>query len=51
MMEHPAGFEPTVRELQSLALPLGYGCAIVIIGDLFPCIKTEIAARTSFCNA
>ena len=25
-MEHPGGFEPPVRELQSLALPLGYGC-------------------------
>ncbi len=24
-MELPAGFEPTVSELQSLALPLGYG--------------------------
>jgi hypothetical protein len=25
MMEVPAGFEPAVSELQSLALPLGYG--------------------------
>ena len=24
-MEDPVGFEPTIRELQSLALPLGYG--------------------------
>ena len=24
-LELPAGFEPTVSELQSLALPLGYG--------------------------
>ena len=24
MMEGPSGFEPEVRELQSLALPLGY---------------------------
>ena len=24
-LEDPTGFEPVVRELQSLALPLGYG--------------------------
>ena len=29
LMEHPAGFEPTVSELQSLALPLGYGCSVM----------------------
>ena len=25
LMEDPVGFEPTIRELQSHALPLGYG--------------------------
>ena len=30
-MELPAGFEPTVSELQSLALPLGYGSGEGII--------------------
>ena len=25
ILEDPVGFEPTIRELQSLALPLGYG--------------------------
>ena len=30
-MELPAGFEPTVSELQSLALPLGYGSSDGII--------------------
>ena len=30
-MELPGGFEPSVRELQSLALPLGYGSAREII--------------------
>ena len=31
IMELPAGFEPTVSELQSLALPLGYGSSGRII--------------------
>ncbi len=31
IMELPGGFEPSVRELQSLALPLGYGSAREII--------------------
>ena len=31
ILELPAGFGPTVRELQSLALPLGYGSTHVIL--------------------
>ena len=27
-MEHPGGIEPPISELQSLALPLGYGCSV-----------------------
>lgn len=34
-MEHPDGFEPPVSELQSLALPLGYGCSVEIIALSF----------------
>ena len=30
-MEHPGGIEPPISELQSLALPLGYGCSKRII--------------------
>ena len=41
-MEHPAGFEPTVSELQSLALPLGYGCAKRIITAKAPKGKAEL---------
>ena len=33
-MEHPTGFEPMVSELQSLALPLGYGCGEGIISPI-----------------
>lgn len=28
-VEHPGGIEPPVSELQSLALPLGYGCSVL----------------------
>lgn len=31
ILEGPTGFEPVLRELQSLALPLGYGSAREII--------------------
>ena len=35
-MEEPAGFEPAIRELQSHALPLGYGSmCIYIIANYF----------------
>ena len=36
-MEDPVGFEPTVRELQSLAFPLGYGS-----GKIFRIIKSKV---------
>ena len=41
-MELPAGFEPTVSELQSLALPLGYGSSEGIITPTRGKIKDEI---------
>ena len=33
-MEHPGGLEPPVNELQSLALPLGYGCSVMYFNIL-----------------
>lgn len=44
-LEHPTGFEPMVSELQSLALPLGYGCSERIISSIAKVRKTELTGN------
>ena len=44
LLEHPGGFEPPVRELQSLALPLGYGCSGEII------VYLSLRKKIEFCH-
>ncbi len=43
LVEHPGGIEPPVRELQSLALPLGYGCSERIIAPPPANLNTKLA--------
>lgn len=44
-MEHPSRFELLVSELQSLALPLGYGCTRRIITPTY-CLGNEMIKKT-----
>ena len=44
-MEEPTGFEPAIRELQSHALPLGYGTIIFILN--FP--EAVLPVSGKFC--
>ena len=46
LSEVPDGFEPPIRELQSHALPLGYGTIIFILN--FPEAVCEAAIAASF---
>lgn len=50
-MEAPDGFEPTVRELQSHALPLGYGAVTFnILPNIEGTVNEDLQFLTDFLN-
>lgn len=46
-MEVPTGFEPVITELQSIALPLGYGTNCLVIMPRHP-VKINTFCKKNF---